>query len=223
MAERRVRGEEGSSSSVSVPKGGDGSGKMTRAAVERARVILGHLIELSGLSRRDVERRLLDLGCGTDLGRLLSGRLDLKFRHILDILRVIEIYPLEFFSMVCERPRERSPLLGRLEAIVFPARVGARTDSVAVRSEVEALERLLGRLAELTGEVEALAARAGAGAPREEGGHVAIRPYRADGPGRRDRRESQEGGRAAPVAARRGAGDRGPAHQESVRREESRE
>ncbi len=158
--------------------------------MERARVTLGHLIEFSGLSRREVEKRLLDLGCGTDLDRLLRGRLDLKFRHILDILYVIEVYPLEFFSMVCGRPRERSPLLGRLEAIVFPARVGARTDSVVARSGVEALERLLVRFAELTGEREAVvAAQAGGAAPLDEAGHVARRPHRTGDPGRPDRRQ----------------------------------
>lgn len=176
--------------------------------MNRARVALRHLIELSGLSRREVEKRLLDLGCGTDLGRLLvSGRLDLKLRHILDILRVIEVYPLEFFSMVCERPRERSPLLGRLEAIVFPASVGARTESVAARPELEALERLLARLAELTGEVEGvLAARAGAAGPGGDGGHVTMRPRPTGTPGSTDRGQGRAGTQPAPGTARRGGG-----------------
>jgi hypothetical protein len=154
VASTRVRGEEDSPNGVSKPARGDGAAKATRAAVERARVTLRNLIELSGLSRREVEKRLLDCGGGTDLGRLLSGRLDLKLRHILDILRVIEIYPLEFFTMVCERPRERSPLLGRLEALVMPTRIGARGDPVPAPSEVDALERLLARLAEVTAEAE---------------------------------------------------------------------
>ncbi|HXO43211.1 MAG TPA: hypothetical protein VN999_17305 [Thermoanaerobaculia bacterium] len=224
MVKSRVPGEEGSSSGVSAPDGGDGAAPTTRAAVERARVILLHLIELSGLSRREVERRLLSLGRGMDLGRLLvSGKLDLKLGHILDILCVIEVYPLEFFRMVWERPRERSPLLARLEAIVLPTRMAARASGGQVRSEVETLERLLVRLEDATEEVAAvLAARRGAGAPRGEAGNVALRPHRADGPGRPDGRENPEGARPAPVAARRGAGDRGPADQESVRREENR-
>jgi hypothetical protein len=207
MAKGRAGSEAGRPSDVSAPAGGGGAAKTTRAAVERARVALRHLIELSGLSRREVEKRLLDLGCGTDLGRLLvSGRLDLKLRHILDILRVIEVYPLEFFSMICERPRERSPLLGRLEAIVFPTRVGARTEGVAPCSEVEALERLLARLAELTGEVEGvLAARAGAAAPGGEGGHVTMtHPTRE--PEITDRRQGRAGPQPAAGKARCGGG-----------------
>jgi len=224
MAKSWVSGEEGSSGGVSAADGGEGAAMTTRAAVERARVILRQLIEFSGLSRREVEKRLVSLGCGTDLGRLLSGRLDLKLGHILDILRVIEIYPLEFFRMVCERPRERSPLLARLEAIVLPTGMAARASGGQLRSEVETLERLLMRLEDATAEIEAaLAARTGAGAPREEGRHVAMRPQRAAGTGRPDRHEGEEGVRRAPFAARRGGGDRGPAHQESARGEESRE
>jgi hypothetical protein len=41
------------------------------------RQALAHLIEFSGISRREVERRLCQRHCGTDLGRLLSGRLAL--------------------------------------------------------------------------------------------------------------------------------------------------
>jgi len=175
MAKRRVRGDGDYPGGVPAPDGGDGAARTTRAAVERARVTLRNLIELSGLSRREVENRLLDLGCGTDLGRLLvSGRLDIKLRHIVDILGVIEIHPLEFFIMVCERPRERSPLLGRLEAIVLPTRSRMHADSVPDRSAVEALGRLLARLAEMTEEVEAvLAAQRGAPPAHGEAGHVA--------------------------------------------------
>jgi hypothetical protein len=149
----RVRGEQDSPGGVSMRARGDAAAA-TRATVERARVALRSLIELSGLSRREVEKRLLDLGGGTDLGRLLRGGLDLKLRHIVDILRVVEIYPLEFFRMVCENPPERSPLLGRLAALVLPTRIGAPADKRQARSEVEALERLLARLAEVMAEVE---------------------------------------------------------------------
>jgi hypothetical protein len=217
MAKSRIGGEKDSSRGVSALDRGDGAATTTRAAVARARVILQHLIELSGLSRRQVEKRLVSLGRGTDLGRLLSGRLGLKLGHILDILRVIEIYPLEFFRMVCERPGERSPLLARLEAILVPTRMAAHANGAQVRSEVETFERLLRRLDEVTREVEAvLAARTGAGAPREEAGQGAVKPHRADGPRGPDRRQGRTGPQPAPGPGRRGAGGRGPAHQESL-------
>ncbi|HEV3459854.1 MAG TPA: hypothetical protein VHG32_25185 [Thermoanaerobaculia bacterium] len=128
-----------------VPAGG--ATEATQVTVERARKTLCELIELSGLSRREVERRLLETDAGTDLGRLLSGRLELKLRHVLDITRVIEVHPLEFVAMVCGRPRQRSPLLqrvGALFAAVDGGRQAARSEAVA---DGEALEQLGKRLA----------------------------------------------------------------------------
>jgi hypothetical protein len=57
--------------------------------VARARNALRMLISLSMMSRWQVENRLIDQGCGTDLCRLLTGRLDLKMRHIVAICRVL--------------------------------------------------------------------------------------------------------------------------------------
>ena len=87
------------------------------------RETLAHLIDFSGLSRREVERRLCQKGCGTDLGRLLAGRLDLKMQHVLAICRVIDLEPLEFVRIALKpRPRQRSPLLRRLKALLPYAR-----------------------------------------------------------------------------------------------------
>ena len=76
----------------------------SKAEIVRIRETLSHFVELSGSSRKEVEKRLLDEGCGTDLGRLLSGRLDLKLRHILDICRVIGLYPQEFSAQSSRNP-----------------------------------------------------------------------------------------------------------------------
>ena len=87
------------------------------------RKALSNLIEFSGMSRREVERRLLESDCGTDLGRLLSGRLDLKMKHLLALCRVIDLEPLEFVQIVLKpRPGQSSPLLRRLEALLPYAR-----------------------------------------------------------------------------------------------------
>ena len=63
--------------------------------VRRASKLLEALIQVIGLSREEVEQRL-DASPGY-LNRLLSGRVELKLRHILAILRVLEIEPSLFF------------------------------------------------------------------------------------------------------------------------------
>jgi hypothetical protein len=79
--------------------------------------MLRELIEISGLSPREVERRLRRSDAGVDLGRLLNGKVELGVRHVLDVTRVIGMHPQEFFTMACGRPRETSPLLRRVSAL----------------------------------------------------------------------------------------------------------
>jgi hypothetical protein len=130
----------------------------SKAEVGRSRKTLAHLIELSGSSRREVERRLVEEGCGTDMGRLLSGRLDLKLRHVLDICRVIGVHPLEFFHMVWKEPEQRSPLLQRLETLIGPSRVQRTARGTESRSSSVGLEEVHQRLAELQMQIENLTA-----------------------------------------------------------------
>lgn len=63
--------------------------------VRRAAQLLEALIQVIGISREEVETRL-EASPGY-LERLLSGRVELKLRHILAILRVLEIEPSLFF------------------------------------------------------------------------------------------------------------------------------
>ncbi len=154
----------------------------TKAEMERARRILGELIELSGLSRREVERRLLEEGCGTDLGRLLAGRLDLKVRHVLDLVRVLGLHPLEFFRMVFCEPEQRSPFLQRLDALLAPGRAAPATAPRSTTGEIDEIRR---RVLELRHEVEILAslvARQRASAPGQEPGSL-LRGQHLSGPG----------------------------------------
>ena len=125
----------------------------SEAEVVRARETLSHLIEFSGMSRREVERHLLEQGCGTDLGRLLSGRLDLKLRHIFDICRVIDIYPLEFFHIVLRDSEQRSPLLQRLEAMI-PSRIQRAARAPEGGPPAPNFEDLLHRFSELLRKLE---------------------------------------------------------------------
>jgi hypothetical protein len=128
----------------------------SKADVERVRETLSHFIELSGLSRREVEKRLLEEGCGTDLGRLLSGRLDLKLRHILDICRVIGLYPQELFRIVFKEADQRSPLLQRLDVLTGPNRLSGVARSVEVRPPATDLEEMNRRLSEILRRLDVL-------------------------------------------------------------------
>jgi hypothetical protein len=125
----------------------------SEAEVVRARETLSHLIEFSGMSRRQVEKRLLEEGCGTDLGRLLSGRLDLKLRHVVDICRVIGIYPPEFFHIVFKDAEQRSPLLQRLEAMI-PGRAQRTARAPEAHPPAPNLDDLLRRFSELLRQLE---------------------------------------------------------------------
>jgi hypothetical protein len=116
--------------------------------VARIRELLKHLIELAGLSQREVETRLLEQGCGTDLGRLLSGRVGLRVRHVLDICRVIELYPQELFHIIFKESAERSPLLERLDALTRESRPRAARGSEQrpAERELEEINRRLGEI-----------------------------------------------------------------------------
>lgn len=85
--------------------------------VKRARQILNELVELAGMIRREVERRLLDEDAGTDVNRVLAGKLDLKLRHILAITRLVGLDPGIFFTLLLPEP-EPSPLLERIRPMV---------------------------------------------------------------------------------------------------------
>jgi transcriptional regulator with XRE-family HTH domain len=64
--------------------------------VRHAARLLECLIQAAGVSEADLERRL-DASSGY-LRRVLSGEIELKLRHILSILRVLEIEPVLYFE-----------------------------------------------------------------------------------------------------------------------------
>jgi hypothetical protein len=125
-------------------------GQRVESEVGRMRETLSHLIEFSGMSRREVEQRLGQRGCGTDLGRLLSGRLDLKMKHVLALCRVIDLEPVEFLQIALRpRPGQRSPLLRRLQALLPQAGADACPPSPpAAAPDLADLARRVHELAE---------------------------------------------------------------------------
>lgn len=122
-----------------------------RADVARVRKALGYLVGFSGLSYREIERRLLQQGFGLDVSRLLGGRFQLRLHQLLDILSVLEIHPAEFFSLVFKLPAVRSPFLERVQGLLGPGKPQAdrqrlrspEMDLADVRRRLDELERLV--------------------------------------------------------------------------------
>lgn len=78
--------------------------KRKTAPVERARWLLGHLIQMAGLGRRDVDARLgLTRG---QVSQVLTGRVSLKLEMILLILDEVGMEPAMFFKLLFELPDE---------------------------------------------------------------------------------------------------------------------
>jgi hypothetical protein len=159
-----------------VPPAGPSLSQQVAGEVGRMREALAHLIEFSGMSRREVEQRLCQRGCGTDLGRLLKGRLDLKMKHVLALCRVLELEPLEFVQIALRpRPGQRSPLLRRLEALLPYARPEAAPP--APRLETPDVADLLHRARDLAEQLSQLMQEAARLATPEGG----PRPAPSDG------------------------------------------
>jgi hypothetical protein len=124
-------------------------------AVERVRQGLGTLIDLSWLSRREIERRLAEQGCGLDLNRLLGGKAALKLHQVLDVLRVLDVHPWELFRLTFKEPERRSPLLERVQALFAPARPPSAVPPCrAAEKELEELCRRLEKLEQLIAQIE---------------------------------------------------------------------
>ncbi|HLX09428.1 MAG TPA: hypothetical protein VKY89_16365 [Thermoanaerobaculia bacterium] len=132
---------------------------VSNADVSRAREALSSLIDLSELSRREIERRLSRQGCGLDLNRLLSGKFELRLRQILDVIRVLDIHPLEFFRLVFKEPERRNPLLEKMQTLFASVRPPAVAGPMGGRPAEKDLEELRHRVDQLAQLVEQLRAR----------------------------------------------------------------
>src|SRR3954463_11537553 len=64
--------------------------------VRRATKLLETVMQAAGLTRKDLDLRL---GAGPGyVSQVLTGRMELKFRHVLSILRALEVEPSVFFQ-----------------------------------------------------------------------------------------------------------------------------
>lgn len=83
-----------------------GEGPAVEVEVKHYAGILRHAIRAAGFSVSEVERRL---GAGPkSLRRVLGGQVDLKFKHVVAVLRIIGMSQEQFFAIAARRRRHRS-------------------------------------------------------------------------------------------------------------------
>jgi transcriptional regulator with XRE-family HTH domain len=71
--------------------------------VRRATKLLETVMQAAGLTRKDLDQRL---GAGPGyVSQVLTGRMELKFRHILAILRSLDVEPSIFFQTLYPEDR----------------------------------------------------------------------------------------------------------------------
>ena len=71
---------------------------MTEKEVARLRELLRRATRVAGVSNKEIEAKL-NMSSGS-LSRLFAGGIELKMKHVLDILRQIGMTPAEFFRLV---------------------------------------------------------------------------------------------------------------------------
>ncbi len=91
--------------------------------------VLRQAIRVAGLSVSEVERRL---GQGPkSLRRVFVGRVDLKFKHVVSVLRIIGMSQEEFFALAAQGRRRRGPRSRGSEFLAAFERMGYRGEMIS--------------------------------------------------------------------------------------------
>lgn len=126
--------------------------------VRRATKLLETVMQAAGMTRKDLDQKL---GAGPGyVSQVLTGRMELKFRHILAILRALDVEPSVFFQTLYPESRPSSDavvmeeFLRRFQKLGFGGGKAAPPPSPAL--EPQELEKLIqnavrAALAEQTG------------------------------------------------------------------------
>src|SRR6185436_20852842 len=78
----------------------------TEDEVRRATRLLETVMQAAGVTRKELDRRL---GAGPGyVSQVLTGRMELKFRHVLAFLRALEVEPSVFFQTLYPGDRPSS-------------------------------------------------------------------------------------------------------------------
>jgi hypothetical protein len=102
--------------------------------VQHYRGVLRQAIRAAGFSVSEVERRL---GAGPKaLRRVFGGSVDLKFKHVVSVLRIIGMSPEQFFAIASRAPRRRQRSAGA-ELLATFERIGYRGDFVPIADDAE--------------------------------------------------------------------------------------
>lgn len=84
--------------------------------VKRATRLLETVMQAAGLTRKELDQRL---GAGPGyISQVLTGRMELKYRHIIAILRALDVDPGAFFQSLYPEPRSASSDLGAVEELL---------------------------------------------------------------------------------------------------------
>jgi transcriptional regulator with XRE-family HTH domain len=114
--------------------------------VRRATKLLETVMQAAGMTRKDLDQKL---GAGPGyVSQVLTGRMELKFRHILAILRALDVEPSVFFQTLYPESRPSSDavvmeeFLRRFQKLGFGgAKTAAPPPSPAL--EPQELEKLI--------------------------------------------------------------------------------
>jgi transcriptional regulator with XRE-family HTH domain len=133
--------------------------------VRRATKLLETVMQAAGMTRKDLDQKL---GAGPGyVSQVLTGRMELKFRHILAILRALDVEPSVFFQTLYPESRPSSDavvmeeFLRRFQKLGFGGTKAAPPSSPAL--EPQELEKLIQNAVRA-----ALAEQTGGGAEGEE-------------------------------------------------------
>ena len=104
--------------------------------VKRAARLLETMMKMAGVNRQELDQRM-DAGRGYS-SQVLSGRMELKYRHILAMLAALDVEPATFFGILYP-PREEllgggtsmERLLGQLRRISPVERASERPEPAA--------------------------------------------------------------------------------------------
>jgi len=100
----------------------------TEKEVTRLRELLRRAVRVAGVPNKEIEARL-NMSSGS-LSRLFAGGIELKMKHVLDILKQIEMSPGDFFRLVyLEDDGDSSETAATLQGFLSHSRQ-ERTESV---------------------------------------------------------------------------------------------
>jgi transcriptional regulator with XRE-family HTH domain len=103
--------------------------------VRRYSIVLRQLIRAAGMSITEVERRL---GQGPkSFRRVLCGEVDLKLKHIISVLEVLDIPEEKFFGLVVQARRKKKRRLPAAELLKAFEALGYRGDFTSAGEDDE--------------------------------------------------------------------------------------